>query len=201
MGSYSSAEMQLVYSIARADWANHIRTLVGVGFYPSAEMQSVYSATAAAGPVILGHSFPVGSCPSAEMQSVYSTAPADWASHIRTLVSGGVLTLSKDAVGLFYSPNRLGQSYQDTCFRWSLTPLVYSTAPNDGPVILGHSFPVGFYPSVKMQSVYSTAPTDWALKRLLTTLNFLKSISIRYEYVHIITMNLNILLCILYNCA
>ena len=42
--SYSSSEMQLVYSSVPADWTN--RTLVGES-YPSAEMQLVYSAVPA----------------------------------------------------------------------------------------------------------------------------------------------------------
>ena len=85
------------------------------------------------------------------MQSVYSAAPTDWA-----LVGSGltplqrcsrcilqpqptgpslevVLLLCRDAVGVFCSPNRLGPRW-----KWS-------------------------YSFAEMQSVYSTAPTDWAL--------------------------------------
>ena len=39
---------------------------------------------------------------SAETQSMYSTAPADWAR------VGRVLVFCRDAVGVFYSPSRLG---------------------------------------------------------------------------------------------
>ena len=105
-----------------------------------------------------------GSYPSGEKQSVYSTAPADWAT--RTLVGrgltplerssqcilqpqptgppghslGGVLPLWREAVSVFYSPSRLG--HQDT--RWEES-----------------------YPSGEKQSVYSTAPADWATRTLV----------------------------------
>ena len=53
----------------------------------------------------------------------------------------GVLPLCREAVGVFYSPNRLGLTVkcniQDT--RW-----------------------LGSYLSAEKQSVYSTVPTDWA---------------------------------------
>ena len=44
------------------------------------------------------------SYPSAEKQSVYYTAPADWATG--HLLVEGVLPLSREAVGVFYSPKR-----------------------------------------------------------------------------------------------
>ena len=53
---------------------------------------------------------------SAEMQLVYSTASANLTT--RTLVEG-VLVLSRDVVGIFYSLSQL--DHQDTCWR-SLTP-------------------------------------------------------------------------------
>ena len=52
----------------------------------------------------------------AGMQLVYSTAPANLTT--RTLVEG-VLLLSRDVVGIFYSLSQL--DHQDTCW-WSLTP-------------------------------------------------------------------------------
>ena len=47
-----------------------------------------------------------GSYPFAEMQLVYSIALADRAT--RTLI-GGVLSLCREAVGVFYSPRQLGK--------------------------------------------------------------------------------------------
>ena len=99
----------------------------------------------------LGHSLGE-SYPLAEMQSVYSTAPADWATGWGSLtplqrcsrciqqprligpLAGGVLPPCRDAVGVFNSPG------------W-----------------LGHS-PGESYPPAEMQSVYSTAPADWATR-------------------------------------
>ena len=97
----------------------------------------------------------------AEMQSVYSAASTDWAIQdsrlgsltplricsrcilqpqptgpSRTLV-GGVLLLCRYAVGVFCCPNRLGYP----------------------GLSLGES-----YSSADMQSVYSAAPVDWAIK-------------------------------------
>ena len=87
---------------------------------------------------------------SAEMQSVYSTAPGYWATlwgslppllrcsrcilqpHVIGQLFREVLSLCWDAVGVFDSPRLLGNS-------------------------LGKSSP-----SAEMQSVYSTAPGDWA---------------------------------------
>ena len=95
---------------------------------------------------LLGESYP-----SAEMQSMYSTAPSDWTlcwgsltplqrcsqcilqPQATGLFVGGVLPLCRDAVNVFYSPKRLDS-------------------------LLGES-----YPSAEMQSMYSTAPSDWTL--------------------------------------
>ena len=77
----------------------------------------------------------------------------------RTLVSGRVLPLCRDAVGEFYSPNQLGhrtpfggkESYPSTAMQ-----SMYSTYPSQ----LGHRTLFGgkeSYPSTEMQSVYSTA--------------------------------------------
>ena len=93
------------------------------------------------------------------MQSVYSTSPMDWASRLRIFTSRqkcsrcilhpqwtgpvvcGFLPLCRDAVGVFYIPNWLGQSFED------------------------------FYLSAEMQSVYSTSPIDWASRlRIFTSL-------------------------------
>ena len=96
-----------------------------------------------------------------EKQSVYSTAPADWATrHLlgescplqrssRCILQPqptepqdtcwGSLALCREAVGVFYSPSRL-----------SHRTLVW-----------------GVLPSAEKQSVYSTAPADWATGHLL----------------------------------
>ena len=68
---------------------------------------------------------------------MYSTAPADWVT--RHLLVGGVLPLSRDAVGVFYSPSRL-----------------------DHKTLIGG----GSFLSPEMQSVYSTAPADWVTGHL-----------------------------------
>ena len=91
-----------------------------------------------------------GLYPPAEMQSVYSTAPTNWADswvgctplqrcsqcilqpQPTGLILGWVVPPCRDAVSVFYSPNQLG---------WFLG---------------------GLYPPAEMQSVYSTAPTNWA---------------------------------------
>ena len=100
--SYSSAEVQLVYSTAPVDWA------IGHSLeksYPSAEVQSVCSTDSADWAIgnSLGESHPSAevqsvcsialadwvtghllgeSYLSAEVQSVYPTTPADWATKI-----------------------------------------------------------------------------------------------------------------------
>ena len=53
----------------------------------------------------------LGDSYSAKMQSVYSTAPANWDTG-HSLVRR-VLPLCRDAVSVFYSPNRLGQSREE----------------------------------------------------------------------------------------
>ena len=135
--SYPSAEMQSVYSTAPGDWATGILVGARGASYPSAEMQSVYSTA----PGDLGHRNTRwcggASYPSAEMQSVYSTAPGDWATGILVGAGGGVLPLYRDAVGVFYSSRWLGHRNTRWCGGAS-------------------------YPSAEMQSVYSTAPGDWA---------------------------------------
>ena len=68
-----------LYSTVQANWAT--RTLVGRGSYPFAEGQSVYS-----------------------------IVQANWAT--RTLIGGGgggVLSLRRGAVSVFYSPSQLGK--------------------------------------------------------------------------------------------
>ena len=181
--SYPSAEMQSVYSTAPANWATrHLhggvlpfcrdavsvfyspsqlghKTLAWRKSYPSAEMQSVYSTAPAnwATRHLHGESYP-----SAEMQSVYSTALANWATrHLH----GGVLPFCRDAVSVFYSPSQLGHktlawrslTLLQRCSQCILQP--QPTGPQD--TCMEES-----YPSAEMQSVYSTAPANWATRHL-----------------------------------
>ena len=109
-------------------------------------------------PSQLGHSSGE-SYHSAEMWSVYCTAPDEWATRWGSLTTlqrcnqcivqphptgplvGGVLPLCRDVIGVFYSPRRMGHA-------------------------LGES-----YHSAEIQSVYCTAPSNWATRRgSLTTL-------------------------------
>ena len=177
--SYPPAEMQSAYSAAQIDWAtghslgrvlplcrdavgvfyspNRLghRTLVWEGLTPLQRCSRRILQPKSTGPqdTCLG-----GSYPPAEMQSAYSTAQIDWATghSFRR-----VLPLCRDAVGVFYSANRLGHR---TLVREGLTPLQRcsrrilhpnSTGPQD--TRLG-----GSYPSAEMQSAYSTAQIDWA---------------------------------------
>ena len=85
------------------------------------------------------------SYPSVEMQSVYSSVPTNWV----TLAIGD-LSLCRDAVGVFLSPNQLGHTRYG-----SLIPLqrcsrcILKSQPT-GSHSLWES-----YPSAEMQSVYS----------------------------------------------
>ena len=171
--SCSSAEIQLVYFTALADWATRTliwrvllfwRDSVGV-FYSSCRLGHHDTRWGSltllqrfswcilqllpTGPP--GHSLGE-SWPSAEIQLVYFTALADLAS--RTLV-GGVLAFCRDSVGVFYRSCRLGQ--QDT--RWgSLTLLqrfswcILQLLPTGPP---GHSLGES-YSSAEIQLVYFT---------------------------------------------
>ena len=121
-------------------------------------MQSVYSTAPANWTTLLEEPYLF-----AEMQSVYSTALANWTT--RRLV-GGALPLCRDAVSLFYSPCQL--DHQETC-GGSLTSLqrcsqsILQPQPIGPPEDLwGES-----YLSAEMQSVYSTAPANWATRRLV----------------------------------
>ena len=160
--SYPFSEMQSVYSTAPVDWAlvgavlPLFRDAVGV-FYSLSRLGPRWGSLTpfqicsrcilqpqSTGPS-LGQSYPFS-----EMQSVYSTAPVDWA-----LVEA-VLPLFRDAVGVFYSPSRLGS-------RWgSLTPFQRCSRCILQPQPTGPSLRQS-YPFSEMQSVYSTAPVDWAL--------------------------------------
>ena len=165
--SYTSEEMQSMYSTAPADWSTLVagvlhlcRDAVNV-FYSSSRL--VHTRCGSLTPLqrcsqCILQLQPIGphslreSYTYEEMQSVYSTAPADWS----TLVAG-VLHLWRDAVNVFYSSSRLVHT---RC--GSLTPLkrcsqcILQLQPI-GPHSLRES-----YTSAEMQSMYSTAPADWS---------------------------------------
>ena len=125
---------------------SHIKTLIGGESYLSAEIQSVYSSAPAywATGHLLRESL-LSICRNA----VYSTAPVDWTTRCGSLTPpqrcsrcilqpqltrpliAGDLPLCRDAVGVSYSPSWLDHSLSES------------------------------YPSAEMQSVYSTAATDW----------------------------------------
>ena len=84
------------------------------------------------------------------MQSVYSAAPANWA------LSWRVLFLCWDAVGIFCCPNRLGPHLE------SPTPMQRCSRCIQQPLATGPTV-CESYSSAEMQSVYSAAPTGWAL--------------------------------------
>ena len=179
MNGYSSTEMQSIYPTAPVDWATRIlvggvlllyRDAVDLFYSPSrlgyqnprwgslTPLQRCSRFILQPQSTGLPESSLGESYSSTEMQSIYPTAPVDWATRI---LVGGVLLLNRDAVDLFYSPNRLG--YQNT--RWgSLTPLQrcsrFILQPQSTGLpesSLGES-----YSSTEMQSIYPTAPIDWA---------------------------------------
>ena len=161
--SYSTAEKQLVYSAAPANWATHWRSLT-----PLQRSSWCILQPQPIGPLIegvlllcreafgvfcspsqLGHSLKE-SYSSAVKQLVYSAAPANWATHWRSLTPlqwsswcilqpqpigpliDGVLLLCREAVGVFCSPSQLGHSLKES------------------------------YSSAEKQLVYSAAPANWA---------------------------------------
>ena len=93
----------------------------------------------------------------AEMQLVYSTAPADWATRWGNLTRP---TLCRDAVGVFYSPSRLGHSLGESYPLQRCSWCILQPQPT-GPLV-GGILPAPH--SAEMQLVYSTAPTDWATR-------------------------------------
>ena len=148
--------MQSVYSTAPADWTTvrslgrgvlpHWRDAVGVFYSPSKLGHSSFVGEGCFTPLkwcsLLPQ--PIGpqfirwegvSYPTEVMQSVSSTAPADWAT-VHSL-GRGVLPRWRDAVGVFYSPSKLG----------------HSSFVGEG----------GSYPTEEMHSLYSTAPPDWPI--------------------------------------
>ena len=97
---------------------------------------------------------------STEKQTVYSTAPADWATRHSL---GEVLLLCREAVGVFYSPNRVvHRTLAGEVLSLAEEQSVYFTAPAD--CASGLSLKESYTFTVK-QSVYSNPhPTDWATR-------------------------------------
>ena len=175
--SYPSAKILSMHSTAPADWATE-HSLVRYSPLSRDGVGEFYR------PSQLGHSHPHWwGYPSAEMQSMYSTAPANWAT--RTLV-GGVLPFFWDAVGVFYSPSRLGHWHT---IWWGFTLYRDAVSVFYSPSWLGHGhtlwcgitplqrcslfmqlqqsgqlvyLSVVSYPSTEIPFVYSTAPANWA---------------------------------------
>ena len=128
------------------------------GTLHSLKLQQYWSLTIKLFSVISEHLLGEGFYPLAEKQSVHSTAPADWATgHLLV----GVLPLNREAIGVFYSPSRLGHrtlvggglTSQQRSNRCILQPK--PTGPQDTRWW-------GSYLSAEKQSVYSTVPADWA---------------------------------------
>ena len=189
-GVYSSAEMQLVYSTAPANLSTRTlvegvlllsRDAVGI-FYSLCQLDHQDACWGSLTPqqrwswYILQpqHTWPPGhllreSYSSAEMQLVHSTAPANLTT--RTLVEGALL-LSRDAVGIFYSPSQLDK--QDTCWG-SLTPqqrcswYILQPQPTWPP---GHFLRESYF-SAEMQLVYSTASANLTTRTLVEGVLFL----------------------------
>ena len=82
---------------------------------------------------------------------------------------GRVFIVSWDAVGVFYSPSRLGhRALIVGVLAFCKVLSVFTTVPADWAT--GHSLGE-FYPSTEVQLVYSTAPAVWAIEfRKLRTL-------------------------------
>ena len=113
------------------------------------------------------------------MQSVYYTAPANWSKmvlcHIQNTHWMEVLPLCRDAVCVLYSPSQLGSdgfvSYPEHLLGGGFTPLQRCSLCIIQPqptglrwfcVISRTLIGWRFYPSAEMQSVYYTAPANWA---------------------------------------
>ena len=84
-----------------------------------------------------------------------------------------VLPLCREAVGVFYSSSRMGHPklIVGTSYSSAEMQSLYSTAPVNWAI--GHSLGES-YPIAEMQTVFSTAPTDWttghSLRERLTPL-------------------------------
>ena len=78
------------------------------------------------------------------------------------------LTLCRDALGVFYSPSRLGHR---KIVGGGLFPLQRCTRCILQPQLTGPQENCwrGSFPSAEMHSVYSTAPADWAIEMLCNT--------------------------------
>ena len=144
---YLSAEMQSVYSTSPMDWASRLR---------------IFTSRQKCSRCILHLSM-------------------DWTSRLRIFTSlqrcsrcilhpqwtgpvvWGFLPLCRNAVGVFYISNGLGQSFEDFYLSAEMQS-VYSTSPMDW----ASRFRI-FSFSAEMQSVYSTSPMDWASRLRIFT--------------------------------
>ena len=110
-----------------------------------------------------------GSYPSAEMESVYTSEPAYWATGL-LCVCGGVLSLYRDAVGVYYRPSLLGYKTLVCVCVWGVLPLCRdAVGVFYRPSLLGHW----------TQTVYSTDPVDWAGNSLVSLKQIIISASSR----------------------
>ena len=182
--TYSSGEMQLVYSTTPVNWATRCESLAPLQrcswciLPPQSTgppvVKVLHLCRDAVGvfyrPSQLGHPL-WKSCTSAEMQLVYSTAQSTGPPVVK------VLHLCRDAVGVFYRPSQLGHPLWKSCTSAEMQ-LVYSTAPVNwatrceslAPLqrcswcILQHQLTgplvVESCPSAEMQLVYFTAPAN-----------------------------------------
>ena len=159
-GSYSTAEMQSVYSTVPADKANGhsleevlalCRDAVGV-FYSISQLSH---RTLVRVVFLLLCRDAIG--------VFYSPSQL---SH-RTLVRVVFLLLCRDAIGVFYRPSQLSHR--------TLVRVVFLLLCRDAigvfysPSQLSHRTLVGvffFYSSAEMQSLYSTAPTNWVIQNI-----------------------------------
>ena len=99
--------------------------------------------------------------PPANKQSVYSTAPAEWARYPgHSLV---VLTPCKEAVGVFYGSSRMGKISRTLVGGSYLLQIssrcILRPQPNGQDI---QDTRWWFLPPANKQSVYSTAPAEWA---------------------------------------
>ena len=136
--SNPSAEKQSVYSIAPADWTSRPGNNGKGGVLRIPQSSSLTEASLSDRSLSYPGQSLRDSNPSAEKQSVYSIAPADWTSRPGNNGKGGVLRIPQSSSITEASPSDCSLSYPGQSLRES-------------------------NPSAEKQSVYSTAPADWAI--------------------------------------
>ena len=124
--SYSSVEIQSLYSTVPAHWTT--RTLVGGRSYPSAEKQSVYSIAQA--DWVTGTLFEEV-LPTVEIKSLYSTVLVDWTT--KTLFGGGGLTPLQRSSRCILQPKPIGPPGHSLRRSYNSVEIqsLYSTVPAD----------------------------------------------------------------------